>query len=45
VNVICYNLNTIFFLREKTHSHSKEIKSESSYNHKVSPEVTIVKAT
>ena len=34
-----------FFLRERTHSHSKEIKSGSSYNHRASSKVTVAKAT
>jgi hypothetical protein len=40
-----YDFFFFFFLRKKTYSHSKEIKSESSFNHRTSPKVTIAKAT
>jgi hypothetical protein len=34
-----------FFEGKRSQSHSKELKSESSYNHRASPKVTIAKAT
>ena len=38
-------LSFFFFEGKRTHFHSKELKSESYYNHRVSSKVTIAKTT